>query len=266
MRRIAKKLNIGLDSLVFVDDSQKEIGEVQSRVPEVTCLLVPEDVSYLPDLLGGTDLFDFAEVTDEDRKRTEMMATEQVRQQLQETLSEADFKEAMGLKIDVFQAEKQHIARLAQLINKTNQFNLTTRRRTQDEVEALAEADNFLLLGMEIKDKYGDYGLVGATVLEKKGAVCRIDTMLMSCRVLGRDAETVFIAKLAEAAKSLGCDTLLGDYISTPKNDMVRDLYAKHGFRQQASGSWQAALKDIPGAPAHVKVTLTLRTADRKRA
>jgi FkbH-like protein len=259
LRRIAKKLNIGLDALVFVDDSAKEIGEVTERLPEVACVLVPEETAFLPGLLAETDFFDFAEVTDEDRRRTEMIQTDGLRQQAQDTMSEEDFRKSLQLRIDVFAAQKQHLARVTQLINKTNQFNLTTVRRSQAEVEALAGQKNALVLGMNIRDKYGDYGLVGAAVLKKDGKACVIDTLLMSCRVLGRGVEATFLSKLAEAAASLGCEELRGQYIPTPKNGMVKDLYAKSGFKQDAgSGDWAIRLAEAPRTPAHIEASLKL--------
>ena len=260
IKRVAKKLNIGLDALVFVDDNPKEIGEVTERLPEVTCVMVPEELAYLPGLLAETDLFDFAEVTDEDRRRTEMMAADNIRQQAQEGMSEEDFRKSLNLKIDVFAAQKQHLARVTQLINKTNQFNLTTVRRTQDEVEALAEAKDALVLGMDIKDKYGDYGLVGVSILKKQSKVCVIDTLLMSCRVLGRGAEATFIAKLAEAATSLGCDEMRGKYIPTQKNAMVKDLYQRFNFRHDAAtDEWVVRLAEAPKTPAHIDAALRLK-------
>lgn len=262
IKRVAARLNIGLDALVFVDDNPKEIGEVRERLPDVSCVMVPEELAYLPGVLAGTDFFDFAEVTDEDRRRTEMMQADSLRQQVQETMSEEDFRKSLNLKISVFAAQKQHMARVTQLINKTNQFNLTTRRRTQDEVEALAISKDALVLGMDISDKYGDYGLVGAAVLTKDGRSCIIDTLLMSCRVLGRGAEETFIAKLAEAAKSLGCEELRGRYVPTPKNAMVKDLYARFGFRHDAArDEWALEMADAPAAPAHIEAELRLREA-----
>lgn len=260
IKRIAKKLNIGLDALVFVDDNPKEIGEVTERLPEVSCVMAPEETAYLPGLLAETDFFDFAEVTDEDRRRTEMIATDNIRQQAQETMSEEDFRKSLNLRIDVFAAQKQHLARVTQLINKTNQFNLTTLRRTQDEVEALADANDALVLGMDIKDKYGDYGLVGVTILKKQNKTCIIDTLLMSCRVLGRGAEATFIAKMAEAAKTLGCDEMRGKYIPTQKNAMVKDLYQRFNFTHDAkTDDWVVKIAEAPSTPAHIDAALRLK-------
>ncbi len=188
-----------------------------------------------------------------------MIIAEKTRGQLQEKMSEAEFKAALGLEMTVFRAEKQHIARITQLVNKTNQFNLTTLRRSPDEMDALASSKSHLVLGMALKDKYGDYGLVGVAILEKKNETCVIDTLLMSCRVLGRDAETAFIAELAAAAQKLGCGRLEGRYLPTDKNGIVADLYKTHGFVfDKTKDSWTARLSTVPKPPAHTKITLAL--------
>jgi FkbH-like protein len=257
IKRIAAKLNIGLDALVFIDDNPKEIGEVQERLPAVTCILVPEELADLPALLAGTDLFDTLHVSDEDRKRTEMIAADQQRSAVQETMSEEEFRKSLQLKIDIFAAEKQHLARITQLVNKTNQFNLTTIRRTQDEIEKLAASPGALVLGMNIADKYGDYGLVGVAILTKNGATADIDTLLMSCRVLGRGAEETFIAQIAQAAKFMGAACLRGKYVATAKNAMVAELYSRLGFAAQA-GHWELPLPQAPSPPPHVETRLQM--------
>jgi len=259
IRRVAKKLNIGLDSIIFVDDSAKEIGEISERLPDVTCVVVPEELAELSDLFAETDFFDFAEITDEDRRRTEMMAADSARLEIQEAMSEEEFRKSLNLKIEVFAAQKHHLARVTQLINKTNQFNLTTVRRTQDEVEELVGSKDALVLGMDIKDKYGDYGLVGVTILKKKAKSCVIDTLLMSCRVLGRGAEDTLIAKLAEAAKSLGCDEIRGRYIATSKNAMVKDFYRHFNFQHEPqTDEWFVRITEAPRTPENIDAILLL--------
>jgi len=176
-------------------------------------------------------------------------------------MSEEEFRKSLNLKIDVFAAQKQHLARVTQLINKSNQFNLTTVRRTQDEVEALSIAKDALVLGMDIKDKYGDYGLVGVSILKKEDKACIIDTLLMSCRVLGRGAEDTFIAKLAEAAKTLDCDEMRGKYIPTNKNAMVKDLYKRFKFIYDSqTDEWIVNLSNAPQTPGpHRRGAATVR-------
>jgi FkbH-like protein len=209
----------------------------------VTCVLVPEELAYLPALFADTDLFDAAALTDEDRRRTEMIEADAIRQQAQERMSEEEFRRSLNLQIDVFEAEPQHLARATQLINKTNQFNLTTIRRTHDEVAALAAGRDTRLLCLNISDKYGDYGLVGVSILRKENTICIIDTLLMSCRVLGRGAEEAFVARLAETAQALGCNELRGKYIPTPKNALVADLYERlHFTYDPQADDWYLAL------------------------
>lgn len=260
IRRIAQKLNIGLDSIVFIDDSAKEIGEVQERLPAVTCVMVPEEITELPALLAATDMFDMPEITAEDRGRTAMMAAEDARKTVQDTvLDEADFRRALELKIAVFHAQKTHLARITQLVNKSNQFNLTTRRRTLAEIEALCADENAVVLGMDVRDKYGEYGLVGVCILRKDGDICDIDTLLMSCRVLGRGVEETFIAQIAHAACAMGCASLRGKYVPTAKNDMVKDLYKRFGFSYDAAQDvWRILAADVPPVPAHISASLAL--------
>lgn len=258
LQNIAKALNIGTDALVFVDDNPKEIAEVRERLPEVTCLLIPEEPADIPSLLVGTDLFDIAELTEEDQKRADMMAAESNRSQAQTGLSEEDFLKSLELKITVFEAEDKHLGRITQLINKTNQFNLTTVRRTQEEVSALLQDPKALVMGMQIEDRFGEYGLVGVCIAqEDKNSTWTLDTLLMSCRVLGRGAETSFLAKIAAAVESKGAKTLQGQYIETKKNALVKDLYKDHGF-QECGENWVIEAKDIPQPPDYEDIYLRL--------
>jgi FkbH-like protein len=257
IRRVAQDLNIGLDSIVFVDDSPKEIGEVRDRLPEVACVLAPEEVVELPSCLAGTDFFDLIEITDEDRRRTQMIRADRSRKELHETMSEEQFRAALGLEMTVFRAKKQHLARITQLINKTNQFNLTTIRRAANEVESLMLSSHHVVLGMELKDKYGDYGLVGTAVLEHRGDKCIIDSLLMSCRVLGRGAETAFIAQVAKIAADWRCKAIEGRYVPTAKNGMVKDIYGAHGFTNGAGeGVWVAPPERVTKSPPYTNVKM----------
>lgn len=258
LQAIADELNIGTDALVFVDDNPKEITEVQERLPEVECFLVPEELAYLPSLLQNTGLFDIAELTEEDKKRADMMMAETKRKSASTKMSEEEFRKSLELKIDIFEAEEQHIGRITQLINKTNQFNVTTIRRTQDEVEALSADKDTLLIGMDIKDRFGEYGLVGVSIVQKEtDEIWNIDSLMMSCRVLGRGAETSLINKIAEAVKSRGGKTLKGQYIETKKNALVKDLFESHGFKQDGD-YWVCDVDSVKAAPKEVDITLRL--------
>ena len=259
IKAIAEELNIGTDALVFIDDNPKEIAEVQERLPEVTCLLVPEETAYLPDILKNTGLFDIAEMTEEDSKRADMMLAETKRKSVDhKSMSEEEFIKSLALNINVFEAQEQHLGRITQLINKTNQFNLTTIRRDKTEVEKLHADKDTLLMGMNISDRFGDYGLVGVAIIHKQASdVWEIDSLMMSCRVLGRHAETSFLAKIADAIEQHGGEILEGTYVKTPKNALVKDLYKNHGFNAKAD-KWIIKTTDIKQPSSDVTLSLEL--------
>lgn len=259
IRAIAGHLNIGLDSLVFIDDSDKEIGEVSERLPEVTCLQVPEELADLPSLLRYTELFDSGELTNEDQQRVSMMAAEQTRTAISENLSEEEFKRSLALEVQVFEASDIHLARVTQLINKTNQFNMTTIRRNQDEVAAFVISPDSVVLAMEVRDRFGDYGLVGVAILKRISSdVAEIDTLLMSCRVLGRGVERAFISSLAlVATDKLSVRRLNGMYTPTRKNSQVSGLFSSSGFSATEDDHvWTISVGDLPAVPEFIKLTV----------
>lgn len=258
IQAIAEDLNIGTDSIVFVDDSPKEIAEIENRLPDVTCFLVPEEIAELPTLLSKTHLFDIADLTKEDKKRADMMMAESNRKSAHKQMSEEDFLKSLELKIDVFEAQSQHLGRITQLINKTNQFNVTTKRRTADEVKTLSNNSDIILLGMNVSDRYGDYGLVGVVILKKLDKTdWNIDSLMMSCRVLGRGAETSLIAKTAEAAAKRGAKKLIGTYLPTKKNQLVENLFPDHEFKVDGN-QWVLDIINVPKAPDYVDASLEI--------
>ncbi len=257
INNIAKELNISTDAIIFIDDNPKEIAEVQSMIADVTCLLVPEELSDFPYLLTDTDFFDHAGLTEEDLKRNEMMSAAKSRDEVKTTMSEEEFKNSLELEMTLSIAQDHHISRITQLINKTNQFNLTTIRRTQDEVELLMASSSHKIICMDLKDKFGEYGLVGVAVLEKSADQCNIDTLLMSCRVLGRDAETGFLYYIVQMAKEWGCSSLVGQYILTNKNMLAQDLYKDLGFTLDTNENfWQIETDNFFEAPKHIKIVV----------
>lgn len=259
LKRIAEELNIGVDSLVFVDDSAKEIAEVKERLPDVTCFMVPAEIVELPKLLQETELFDIGSVTADDLERVERMHVEKTRKLEAKTMSKQSFMESLSLEIHVFSSKVNHIARVAQLINKTNQFNLTTIRRTQAEVEQMILSDSYQVLGLEVNDRFGNYGLVGVAIVERLSeSEWLIDTLLMSCRVLGRGVETAFLAKVCEAVKYSGGKKIIAEYRPTNKNSQVKDLYKEHGFLHERDNVWSMFLDEILLPPEYVKVTLDI--------
>lgn len=235
---LAEELNIGLDSLVFVDDSPVEIAQVQAVLPMVTCLRVPEDVSALPGVIAAYRGFDRGQVTDEDRARSGMMAHERARRELSAGLSGEEFRKSLELTVNLFRVEPEHLARVAQLTNKTNQFNLTTIRRTAAEISALVESPSTEVLAWRVSDRFGDYGLVGVAILLCGSDRVEIETLLMSCRVLGRGVESAVLAGIREIAQGLGATRLEGSFVPTAKNHPAASLYPDHGFAEVSPGRW----------------------------
>ncbi len=252
IREIAEELNIGEDALVLIDDSHYELAEVQASLPHVRCLQVPEEIAELPGLIADSGLFRNMRVSAEDLQRTEMILSEQARKDQGSSMTREAFLSSLGLVVDYFEVADEHVGRVAQLTNKTNQFNLTTVRRTEADVRGLVASDDHLVRAIRVSDKFGDYGLVGVAVLRRQGEVWDIDTLLMSCRVLGRGIETAFIARLAEDVVKDGGERITASYIPTPKNVIVADLYPRHGFTEEAPGRYSASASAVTAAPTHI--------------
>lgn len=249
---IAKELNIGLDSIVFVDDSPIEIDFVRSSLPMVTCIQVPSDVARFPLSFNSFRLFDREQVSAEDRVRSEMMLQERGRAVLGTSLSAEEFTKALKLSVDFFEVKAEHLTRVTQLINKTNQFNLTTQRRTAGEVSNLLATPGVQMFAWRVADRFGDYGLVGVVILLRAADFIDIDTFLMSCRVLGRGIESAVFAAVAAYARLLNATKLRGRYVPTPKNSLVADLYRDHGFKPMGDCYWESDDLDRFFWPAHI--------------
>ncbi len=204
-----------------------------------------QEITDLPFLFQDTVFFDQADVTAEDEHRTKMIKDNVRRDVLKSEVSEDDFIRSLDLQMDVFLMQDQHVQRVTQLINKTNQFNLTTIRRTQDDVVALSKREDTLVLGMSLTDRFGDYGLVGVAILVFEKDVCVIDTFLMSCRVLGRRAETAFLHGVSAFAKQHKCGSLNASFIPTLKNKPAQNMLPDHGFSYDESGDiWRFDMAD----------------------
>lgn len=248
---IAAELNIGIDSLVFVDDSSYELAEVAAAHPDVERLQVPEDLEDLPSLVGRSGLFRHLRVSAEDRARTSMMLAEAARRDRQAELSPEDFLHSLELKVEFFAPEEVHVARVAQLTNKTNQFNLTTIRRTEADISGLLDSDDHAVRAIRVSDRFGDYGLVGLAIVETGGDQWVVETFLMSCRVLGRGVDTAFLAGIVADAGGAGAKSLQGRYVPTVKNGQVADFYQRHGFEGEDE-TFTMVVADGLDCPGHI--------------
>ncbi len=251
---IASELNIGLDAIAFIDDSSFEIEEVKARTPEVLCHQVPEDVALLPKSIRDLRVFERVGITEDDRRRTRLVQAEKQRISAKGTVSEEEFLKTQGLCLTVGEATDGQIDRVTQLINKTNQFNLTTRRRTREEVEALANAADSRVYFATAADRFGEYGLIGVAVVSCAERSWHLDTLLLSCRALGRKIETAFVARIGDDASATGIATLTAEFIETAKNTPAKSFLPDHGFTVSGANAFTAEIKNMPPCPDFIQV------------
>lgn len=245
LKKIADSLSIGTDSLVFVDDNPAERELVRKFMPEVLVIDMPEDPSYYARAVDESEAFSWIEVTKEDLDRAGTYAANAERSRLQENFVDYDeYLRALEMHAVTGEPEGSQMKRFAQLINKSNQFNLRTRRYPEEELEVLKADKDTRLIYVELSDRFSDYGIISCLILKKEDRDCFIDTWLMSCRVLKRGVEYLAFDRVYLAAKEWGCDRITGEYIPTKKNGMVKDLFTDLGFSCEGDGRYFLSLDD----------------------
>jgi FkbH-like protein len=234
LREIASELNVGVDALAFFDDNPIEREQVRAALPQVNVIDLPPDPLDYAATVWDAPAFQRLVLSDEDQQRTELYAAQRERSQAQQSFqSKEDFFRYLELEAEIAQVEPATLARVAQLTQKTNQFNLTTRRRTEQQIAEVAARADAHVLTIRLRDRFGDHGLVGIAITRDESETCEIDTFLLSCRVIGRTVETAFLSHVASGAASRGCQQLGGWFLPTKKNAPARDFYALHGFQLQ---------------------------------
>ncbi len=253
MKQLAAEMNIGTDSLVFVDDNPAERQLMRQMLPEVETLELPDNPALYAAALRETNVFARAALTEEDRQRGAMYAAQRQRSRLEKTaVSLDDYLTSLDMVCTIRLAEEKDIKRAAQLTRRTNQFNLTTRRYTEADIRRMCDSPDWNVYVLGLKDKFGDNGTVGLALVEKKpsnagdtttqakawngsdtttASVWRIDTFLMSCRVIGRQAEDALVDRICTDAINAGARQLHAEYIPTQKNALVADFWKKTGFQ-----------------------------------
>lgn len=232
IKYIQQILNIGMDSIVFIDDNPFERNLVCSLIPEITIPELPEDPAEYLKYLQELNLFETASYSDEDNKRTEQYHAEAQREIMRHQYNNIDeYLQSLEMSAIVAPFDAFHAPRIAQLTQRSNQFNLRTVRYMESEIEMAINDPNKITLYFTLKDKLADHGLISVVIMEKQSnAGLFIDTWLMSCRVLNRGMEEFVINKIIETAKQHGFKTVIGEYIKTSKNYIVADIYEKLGF------------------------------------
>jgi FkbH-like protein len=237
LEAIARQLNLGLDALVFIDDNPVERAQVRAALPQVAVPELPEDPCQVPRLLAAAGYFEAVSFSDEDRLRNEQYRENSGRAQLlagSRDLSE--YLASLQMKATATAFDPIGRARIAQLINKTNQFNVTGRRYSLADVERMEGDPALFTLQVRLEDAFGDNGMVSVVIVQKGDREWSVDTWLMSCRVLGRRLEEWVLERVVDAAQAEGAMTLVGRYIPTGRNTLVEDLYQRLGFAKVEGG------------------------------
>ena len=232
LRDIAARLNIGLDSLVFVDDNPAERALIRRELPMVAVPELPDDPAEYVHCIAAAGYFEALDMTAEDRERAGQYRANAARETLMQSATDMDsYLHALNMQLQWSTFEPASLKRVVQLVNKTNQFNLTTRRYTEEEISSFAAHPAYVTLLIRLSDVYGDNGIISIVIgKETEHRAILLDTWLMSCRVLGRRVEEATLNLVADAAMRRGCTRLIGEYRPTAKNSMVRDHYRKLGF------------------------------------
>jgi FkbH-like protein len=261
IRRIAEQLNLGLDSFVFVDDNPAEREQVRQALPEVEVVDLPADPAGYVAAVEAGGWFEAVALTSEDAARTRQYVEERQRRELQTSAANLnDYLDSLEMRGDVREVDEADLPRVVQLLGKTNQWNLTTRRHSHDVVHAMVNDPHALCLTLRMTDRFGDHGLVAVAlaVPEDEGTL-RLDTWLMSCRVIARTAEQFFFRQIVERARSKGYARLVGEYLPTKKNRQVeplfRDLGLTHDGALEGDGArYVADLTTLPLPDTFVRV------------
>ncbi|WP_422925771.1 HAD-IIIC family phosphatase [Singulisphaera sp. PoT] len=255
--RIAQTLNLGLDSFVFVDDNPAEREQVRQALPDVEVPEISEDPAEYARRLQSGLWFETVSLTDADAARSAQYVVERKRRELQESFTNLDdYLRSLEMIADVRAVDDADLSRVVQLLAKTNQFNVTTRRHSHEDVVSFMNTPGSVCLTLRLKDKFGDHGLVAVLLAvpdeKSDGSVLRIDTWLMSCRVIGRTFEQFSLRTLYKAAEGLGYRSILGEFIPTKKNALVADLFDRLGFERLPSDSEGSVLYRLSVADSTV--------------
>ncbi|MGW4161942.1 HAD-IIIC family phosphatase [Streptomyces sp. NPDC004788] len=266
---LARELNVGVDSVVFVDDSSFECGLVRRELPGVAVVQVDEEPAlHVPRLLAE-GWFDVRELTDEDRARPARYRQEQARQDFLDGFDSLEgYLRELDVSVTVAPATPEQYARISQLTLRTNQFNLTTERLQPAEVRALAEDPDASVLAVSSADRFGDNGLVGAVLLRRAGDAVHIDNFLLSCRVFSRGIENTVLSAVLREARERGAGQVLASYRRTAKNGKVADFYPRAGFAvvdaDEDATAFRHGLDPLPEPADHIRLTARFEAAPPK--
>jgi FkbH-like protein len=265
IRLVAETLEIGLDSLVFVDDNPAERELVRTELPMVAVPELPEDPALFVRTLDQQAYFETHAFSDEDRTRAQMYrGNAQRKATLQQFADVGAFLRDLDMEAELGRVDRLHLPRFSQLINKSNQFHPTTTRYTEAQIEAMTDTPDIETRWFKLRDRFGDNGLIASLILRHEGDALDVDTWAMSCRVLGRGMEEFIHNHLLALARERGAKRIVGTYIPTKRNGLVRDLYAKLGYvRTRDDGGTTRWTVDVGTAQ---ELTTFIKRSSRQRS
>ena len=273
IKAIAEELSLGLDAMVFLDDNPVERDFVRKTLPQVAVPELPEDPALYARTLAAAGYFESIAFSDEDRTRAEMYQMNARRVALQKTAGDLDsYLASLEMEITFAPFDRTGRARISQLINKSNQFNLTTRRYSEADVAAAEDDPRVFTLQVRLVDTFGDNGMISVIVCRPADAALagprawEIDTWLMSCRVLGRKVEQMVLREILMEAREAGIETVIGVYRPSEKNAMVRDHYEKLGFARRDERRDGTTLWTMPAATVIEAAPMAVRRHRRALA
>lgn len=253
----AAELSLLPESFVFADDNPAERAIVKGQIPGIAVPEMTEAENYIR-ILDRNRYFEILSLSDDDRKRGEMYKANAERAALRVSFADyGEYLDSLEMEAEIGDFLPVYLSRITQLTNKSNQFNLTTKRYTEAEIDAVYKSGSHIRLYGRLKDKFGDNGVVSVVIGEIKGDELHIDLWLMSCRVLKREMELAMLDKLIEAARARGIRKILGYYYPTKKNGMVKELYGSFGFTKTADNDgntlWELLTEGYENKTKHIK-------------
>jgi len=260
IEKIASEINIGLDSLVFIDDNAVERNIVESQLPVVAVPNVGDNILNFIDYFEQNGYFEVVSLSADDMNRNKFYSDNQERVKAQSVFENyQDFLSSLTMEAEIKSFENVYIERITQLINKTNQFNLTTKRYTVSEIESITASENFIPLYGKLADKFGDNGLISIVIGKIVGDKCIVDTWLMSCRVLKRDMEFAMLDMLVQECEKRNLNEIIGVYKKTLKNNMVANLFSEFGFElleneNEDTTNWKLILNEYRKKEITIKI------------
>lgn len=249
LRELAEELNIGLDSMVFLDDDPTNRGLVRTLLPEVETPDLPTDPSQYAGFLNSLSYFDSKVITDEDKMRGNLYVTERLRKEEEKNYkNKEEFLNNLGLKLSVYEDNDSCVSRLAQLTEKTNQFNACKKPLTEEEISNFIKSPKHAVFHARLQDKFGDHGIIAFALIDKNEDAWHIKSLLMSCRVFGREVEEAFFGTILKRAAEERVKRMTIAFEETSKNTPAREFVEKH-FKGE-----ECAIPKTPYIPSWIKI------------